>query len=80
MHKAHFDTRSEWLRPHLGWAIVGAVAGWFFGLWIGNVIAGNSVVVQNTRAQQRRRRARVCPSGSSAGSSASGRSLSRRSS
>ena len=48
LHKAHFDTRSEWLRPHLGWAIVGAVAGWFFGLWIGNIIAGNSDVTQNT--------------------------------
>jgi cytochrome c oxidase subunit I len=48
LHKAHFDTRSEWLRPHLGWAIVGAVAGWFFGLWIGNIIAGNSFVTQNT--------------------------------
>ena len=31
LHQATFNTRSEWLRPHMGWAIIGAVIGWFIG-------------------------------------------------
>ncbi len=48
LHQARFNTRSEWLRPHMGWAIVGAVIGWFIGEWIGNSIAGNYPVVLNS--------------------------------
>jgi cytochrome c oxidase subunit 1 len=39
---------SGWLRPHLGWAIVGAVVGYLFGHWLGNVIAGGYTVAQNS--------------------------------
>ena len=40
--------RSEWLRPHLGWAIVGAVLGYLLGHYLGDVIAGNYPVSANT--------------------------------
>jgi len=46
LHHATFNTRSEWLRPHMGWAIIGAVIGWFIGEWIGNSIAGGYPSVQ----------------------------------
>src|SRR5450631_2663772 len=42
------STRSEWLRPHLGWAIVGGVAGYLFGHWLGNVIASGYINVQSS--------------------------------
>ena len=32
--------RSEWLRPHLGWAALGAVGGFLLGHYLGDVIAG----------------------------------------
>jgi cytochrome c oxidase subunit 1 len=41
-------SRPDWLRPHLGWAIVGAVGGWFFGRYVGDLISANSAVPQNT--------------------------------
>ena len=40
--------RSGWLRPHIGWAIVGAVAGYLIGHWLGNIIGGNYDVAQNS--------------------------------
>jgi cytochrome c oxidase subunit 1 len=42
------STRSEWLRPHMGWAIVGGVAGYLFGHWLGNVIASGYANVQGS--------------------------------
>jgi len=42
------STRSGWLRPHIGWAIIGAVAGYLIGHWLGNIIGGNYTVAQNT--------------------------------
>ena len=42
------STRSEWLRPHMGWALVGAVAGYLFGHWLGNLIASGYTNVQNS--------------------------------
>jgi len=41
-------TRSEWLRPHLGWAVVGAVLGYLLGHYLGDVIAGTYPVSVNT--------------------------------
>ena len=35
-------------RPHMGWAMVGAVVGWFFGRYVGDIIAGSWPVSQNT--------------------------------
>ena len=41
-------SRPDWLRPHMGWAMVGAVAGWFFGRYVGDLIASGWPVSQNT--------------------------------
>jgi len=41
-------TRSEWLRPHLGWAIVGAVLGYLLGHYLGDVLAGTYPVSANS--------------------------------
>src|SRR5580698_223652 len=41
-------TRSEWLRPHLGWAIVGGVLGYLFGHWLGNLIASGYTNIQGS--------------------------------
>jgi cytochrome c oxidase subunit 1 len=38
--------RSSWLGPHLGRALVGAVAGYAFGHWVGNLIASGYINVQ----------------------------------
>ena len=46
--RANFDRRPDWLKPHMGWAIVGAIAGWFFGRYVGDLIAGSWPVSQNT--------------------------------
>ena len=46
--RASLDRRPDWLRPHLGWAVVGAVVGWFFGRYVGDLIAGSWPVSQNT--------------------------------
>ena len=40
--------RSAWLRPHLGWALVGAVGGYALGHWIGNTIASGYIQVQSS--------------------------------
>src|SRR5580700_2276135 len=40
--------RSDWLRPHAGWAIVGAVVGYLIGHWLGNVIASGYAHVQGS--------------------------------
>ena len=40
--------RPDWLKPHMGWSVVGAVVGWFFGRYVGDVIASGWPVVQNT--------------------------------
>jgi cytochrome c oxidase subunit I len=40
--------RPRWLGPHAGRALVGAVAGYAFGHWIGNVIAGGYINVQGS--------------------------------
>src|SRR5450631_2744512 len=42
------STRSEWLRPHVGWAIVGGVAGYLFWHWLGNVMASGYTNIQNS--------------------------------
>jgi cytochrome c oxidase subunit 1 len=42
------DSRPDWLKPHLGWAMVGAVAGWFFGRYVGDLIAAGWSVSQNS--------------------------------
>ena len=46
--RASLDRRPDWLRPHLGWAVVGAVVGWFFGRYVGDLIAGSWPVSQDT--------------------------------
>ncbi len=46
--EAGLDRRPDWLRAHLGWAVVGAVVGWFFGRYIGDLIAGSWPVSQDT--------------------------------
>jgi len=40
--------RSDWLKPNLVWAVAGAVGGWFFGRYVGDLIAGNWTVSQDT--------------------------------
>jgi cytochrome c oxidase subunit 1 len=40
-------TPSPWLSQHLGTALVGLVIGYFFGHWLGNVIAGKYLIFQN---------------------------------
>src|SRR5271169_1258648 len=39
---------SGWLRPHILWAMLGAVLGWLFGHWLGNVISGSNPVFVNS--------------------------------
>ena len=46
--RPNLDRRPDWLKPHMGWAIVGAIAGWFFGRYVGDLIAGSWPVSQNT--------------------------------
>jgi cytochrome c oxidase subunit 1 len=46
--RANLDRRPDWLKPHIGWAIVGAVGGFFFGRYVGDLIAGSWPVSQNT--------------------------------
>ncbi|MGO8724343.1 MAG: cbb3-type cytochrome c oxidase subunit I, partial [Acidimicrobiales bacterium] len=46
--RANLDRRPDWLKPHMGWAMVGAVVGWFFGRYVGDLIAGSWPVSQNT--------------------------------
>ena len=46
--RASLDRRPDWLRAHLGWAVVGAVVGWFFGRYVGDLIAGSWPVSQDT--------------------------------
>ena len=46
--RASLDRRPDWLKPHMGWAIVGAVVGWFLGRYVGDLIAGSWPVSQNT--------------------------------
>jgi len=40
--------RPAWLSQHIGTALIGAVAGYALGHWLGNVIAGNFAHVQAT--------------------------------
>src|SRR5579872_5474623 len=40
--------RSDWLSPHAGWALVGGVAGYLIGHWLGNMIASGYTQVQST--------------------------------
>ena len=42
------STASGWLRPHILWAMVGAVVGFLVGHWLGNVIAGGYPVAVNS--------------------------------
>jgi cytochrome c oxidase subunit I len=42
------EPRSGWLSQHLGTAVIGAVAGYAFGHWVGNVIASNYPNVQGS--------------------------------
>ena len=46
--RQNLDRRPDWLKPHMGWAIVGAVGGWFFGRYVGDLIAGSWPISQNT--------------------------------
>ena len=48
LRPARVSRGSEWLRPHMGWAIVGAVGGYTIGHWLGNVIGGNYIQAQNS--------------------------------
>lgn len=48
LSQPRLSTRSEWLRPHLGWAIVGAVVGYLLGHYLGDLIAGNYPVSANS--------------------------------
>jgi len=41
-------SRPDWLKPHAGWAAVGAVGGWFFGRFVGDLIASGYPVSSNT--------------------------------
>jgi cytochrome c oxidase subunit I len=40
--------RSPWLGPHIGTATVGGIAGYLIGHWLGNFIASDFAVVQNS--------------------------------
>jgi len=48
LHPSRFSTRNPWLRPHILWAMAGAVGGWFLGKWLGDLIAGNYPVAVNS--------------------------------
>ena len=48
IHQPAMRRGSEWLRPHMGWAVVGAVVGYLLGHWFGNIIYGQNTVPQNT--------------------------------
>ena len=41
--------RSPWLRPHILWAMAGAVIGYLIGHWLGNVIASGYDQVQTSQ-------------------------------
>jgi cytochrome c oxidase subunit 1 len=48
LHPLRISRGSGWLRPHMGWAIVGAVVGYLVGHWLGDVIAGGYPVAQTS--------------------------------